>query len=78
MWGKNCYLKNHCQDDAFVAPIMFKHQMKPNKIKEISLTVYIPANFDKEKIVLLFQFEDSNADRFGDPMIGIIDIELPE
>ena len=53
-WGTNCYLKNHCQDDAFVAPIIFKQQLKPNKIKEINLTVYIPAKFKKEKIVLLF------------------------
>ena len=41
------------------------------------MNIYIPADFKNEKIVLLFQFENSDGDRFGDPMIGIIDVDLP-
>ena len=46
-------------------------------MKDVVMNIYIPADFKREKIVLLFQFETSEGDRFGDPMIWIIDIDLP-
>ena len=41
------------------------------------MNVYLPTTLKKEKIILFFQFENSEGLRFGDCMIGIIDIDLP-
>ena len=54
-----------------------KTRLEPEERKEIVMNIYLPADFRKEKIVLLFQFENSEGDRFGDAMIGIIDVDLP-
>lgn len=40
--------------------------------------VYLPNDFHQEKIVLLFQFEDSDGNKFGDPLIGIIDVDISD
>ena len=72
-----CVLKNHCNDDAFVKPFYTKARLQPNEIREVVMNVYLPSNFKSEKVVLLFQFENSEGERFGDPMIGIIDVDLP-
>jgi len=42
------------------------------------MNVYLPHDYAKEKVVLFFQFEDRDGNRFGEPLIGIIDIDLPE
>ena len=41
------------------------------------MNVYLPSEFKSEKIVLLFQFENSEGERFGEALIGIIDVDLP-
>jgi hypothetical protein len=76
-WDQTCVIKNHCNDDAFVKPLYTKTRLQPNETRQIVLNVYLPANFKSEKIVLLFQLENAEGERFGDPMIGIIDVDLP-
>jgi hypothetical protein len=36
--------------------------------------VYIPEGINRENLVLMFFLENSQKERFGDAMIGIIDI----
>ena len=69
-------LRNHCNDDARVTPVKITRRLKPNEITEVNVTVYIPKDISIDKIILLFQFENENGDRFGDSLIGIIDIDL--
>ena len=61
----------------FVKPLFTKTRLQPGESREIVMNIYLPADFKREKIVLLFQFENSEGDRFGEPMIGIIDVDLP-
>ena len=42
------------------------------------MNVYLPNDFHQEKIVLLFYFEDSDGNKFGDPLIGIIDVDISD
>jgi hypothetical protein len=76
-WPKNCILKNHCHEDASVKPIIIKKRLKPGKVKEVIMNVYIPKEFLSSKVVLFFQFEDEEGQWFGQPLIGIIDIDQP-
>ena len=77
-WSKNCALKNHCNDDVYVKPITIQKELQANNIREVVMNVYLPNEFRQEKVVLLFQFQDGEGIRFGDVMIGIIDVDLPE
>ncbi len=76
-WDEQCVLKNHCSDDVYVRPLTTKTRLQPNEVKDLVMNLYLPADFKSEKVVLLFQFENAEGDRFGDSMIGIIDIDLP-
>lgn len=71
----NCLLKNQCNEDIYIAPIQFKVSLKPNKIREIIITIYFPANFNKDKLILLFQFETPSGEIFGESLIGIVDVD---
>jgi hypothetical protein len=42
------------------------------------MNVYLPHDYPKEKVVLFFQFENGEGKQFGEPLIGIIDVDLPE
>mmetsp|Transcript_35347 Transcript_35347/g.26353 ORF Transcript_35347/g.26353 Transcript_35347/m.26353 type:complete len:131 (+) Transcript_35347:1101-1493(+) len=54
-----------------------KTRLGEEEVKEVTMTIYLPAQFYKAKVVLFFQFEDEEGDRFGDALIGIIDVDLP-
>ncbi len=49
--------------------------LKPNKIREIIITIYFHDKFDKDKLILFFQFETPKGEVFGEPLIGVIDVE---
>ena len=40
--------------DVFVKPSFTKKRLLPGECKEISINIYIPSDYKKEKIVLLF------------------------
>jgi Ig-like domain from next to BRCA1 gene len=76
-WDQHCILKNHCNDEVFVKPLYTKTRLLPGETREVVMNIYLPSEFKSEKIVLLFQFENSEGERFGEALIGIIDVDLP-
>lgn len=70
-------LRNHWQDDAFVKPVKIRYSLKPQEVKEIEISIYIPKNIKKDKVVLLFYLETEAGELFGDSLIAIIDIGMP-
>jgi len=56
--------------------VKFEKTVIPGDIYTLNLMVYLPEKINKDKIILLFQFESEGKHRFGDYMVGIIDIGL--
>lgn len=75
-WDKFCVLKNFCTEDAIVKPLFIQEKVQPDKIMDVTVTVVIPNEVAKDKVVLLFQFETTQGHRFGEPMVALIDISL--
>lgn len=76
-WEKEIYLKNVCNDDATIRPYKVRDddRMTPDRMCELVIGIHIPLNTEnKNKIVVAFQFENGKYEKFGEQLIGIIDL----
>mmetsp|Transcript_17977 Transcript_17977/g.12995 ORF Transcript_17977/g.12995 Transcript_17977/m.12995 type:complete len:124 (-) Transcript_17977:330-701(-) len=76
-WDKNITLKNFNVDPVYQVPlfnIFDKDRLESGQIRELAIRVYIPPDCQKPQIKVEYSFVNSRGIKFGESLVGIIDI----
>ena len=65
------FIRSDCAD-ANIKTVRSQTQVAKGQLLQVTMTFFLPLEFKKDGLVLFFDMETNEKEKFGDSLIGII------